>query len=343
MKPPKKSKPTKKGGKALSYVRSFAQAKRGAKSLGPLKLLPGEWVAKGTGWNMIALPYERGSLDFRVLMNQYNENLSFSFVDDNVPNRGLRGKICMKKPSREFDQFVVTLDYQQEIRQVVAEDRPKSGLAGDPGLAIHHEPGLWLYMKNLRTEGIDIARLSSIPHGNSVLALGRSYTVKGMPKIPPLSGMPLGPFEDILSSSFNWKKDKYLRPYKHYIENPFMGNVSAPGFPGFSPADMNAILNFANKGVKVKRTTVLEVDTEIEDGGISNIPFIVKQAEAVSMKSTFWIQELNKLGPDRKPILRMQYSQVVMLDFFDPRPDGLPGRIAWPHVSIATLVKKINT
>jgi hypothetical protein len=54
------------------------------------------------------------------------------------------------------------------------------------------------------------------------------------------------------------------------------------------------------------------------------------------MRSTFWIQELADLDADGNPKLRLQYSQVVMLDFF-PRRDGLPGPIRWPHVSINTL------
>ncbi len=39
--------------------------------------------------------------------------------------------------------------------------------------------------------------------------------------------------------------------------------------------------------------TVLDLDTTNETGGIHNIPFIVKHANATSMKSTFWIHELN--------------------------------------------------
>ena len=58
----------------------------------------------------------------------------------------------------------------------------------------------------------------------------------------------------------------------------------------------------------------------------------MKHANAASMKSTFWIHELNDDS------LRLQYLQIVMLDFF-PRRDGLPGRIGWPHVSINTLTK----
>ena len=325
--------------------------------LGPLSLLPGKWRGNGTGWNMIALPFKDGPFGFRVLMNQYDEQLEFDKVDDNVPNRGLPGII---DDSSQFDQFVVTLDYQQQVQQVIAEDFPDSGLAGAAGLPIHHEPGLFLYMKNLRTRRhdigagpdatVEIARLASIPHGNSVLALGMSEVVRGAPKIPPIRGLPLGRFGSVDS-------DRYLEPYKHYIDNPFMGTVvGVPGFPGFHPNDMNAILRFANEPLKdeIERTTILTLDTKREAAGIANIPFIEKQADAVSMKSTFWIQELKDPGKGNgygkgkgkgrgkakgKPRLRMQYSQVVMLDFFQPRQDELPGRAQWPHISINTLGK----
>ena len=105
-------------------------------------------------------------------MNQLDEELKFTFVDDDVPNRGL-----LRPGEFDSDQLVVTLDYQQKIAQVAAEDRPDSnGLAGPKGLAIHHEPGLWLYERNRRSKDdqikgdevseveLDVARLASIPH-----------------------------------------------------------------------------------------------------------------------------------------------------------------------------------
>ena len=322
-------------------LRYFKEAVSRDSKLKVLKLLPGEWRGVGTGWNMIALPFQGAPNNFRVLMNQYDEQLSFSFVDGNVPNRGLGSNVAiLPTPPDQFDQRLVTIDYQQTIQQVVAEDFPVSGLAGGEGLAIHHEPGLWLHMKNKKTDGLDIARLASVPHGNSLLALGKSKVVKGKADIPPVSGLPIGRFEDIDTAGYDFNDDPYLLPYKHYIDNPFFGNLSsAGGFPGFSPNNMNAILEFANKGVRVKETTILSVDTEVEDGAVTNIPFVVKQAEPTSMKSTFLIQELRGKAPDGKPKLRMQYSQVVMLDFFSPREDGLPGRATWPHVSINTLEK----
>ena len=325
--------------------------------LGPLELLLGVWKANGTGWNMIALPFHGApappaGFKFRLLMNQYDEELKFTFVDDDVPNRGLS-----RPDASAPDQFVATLDYQQKIAQVAAEDRPTSnGLAGLPGLPIHHEPGLWLYEKNRRSKEdlmkdneatqvkLNIARLASIPHGNSVLALGYSAIQKGMPEIPPISGLPSGRFEDVLTPDHDFRDaanpDPYLEPYRHYIEKPFMGNVPGGiGFPGFSPADMNQILRFANQGVNIFRTTTLTVDSTIKSGGIRNVPFSVREAEPVSMKSTFWIQELAEKDENGKRKLRLQYSQVVMLNFFRPREDEFPERAVWPHISIATLEK----
>src|SRR5688500_9957758 len=87
-------------------------SKRGAPSpleLGPLEPLVGVWIGCGTGWNMIALPFQGApappaGFKFRLLMNQYDEELRFTLVDDDVPNRGL------SRPGHsDPDQFVVTL------------------------------------------------------------------------------------------------------------------------------------------------------------------------------------------------------------------------------------------
>jgi hypothetical protein len=171
---------------------------------------------------------------------------------------------------------------------------------------------------------MDIARLATIPHGDSVLAMGRAMVIDGPPTIPNISGLPIGVNQDI-------DNNPYLGPYKAFHgPNKFRGL--------FDSVTPNDLLREANNGVKIKRTTILDVDTDIPTGGIVNIPFIVKQANATTMRSTFWIQELEDLDSNGKPKLRLQYSQTVMLDFF-PRNDGQPGLIRWPHVSINTLEK----
>jgi len=308
--------------------RCLEVAEAGDPDLGPLQNLPGTWRNEpnlsGRGWNMIALPFARPPFNYRLLLNQYNEELTFSFVDKAVPNRGIdaSGSITEK------DQLVVTLDYQQKIRQIAAEDRiampngelPESGDAGAVNMDIHHEPGLWLHMLNFRTNELDMARLASIPHGDSVLALGKS-TPDGDSTIPTINPLPIGVSQDV-------GNNPYLSPYKHFQTNKFKGL--------FDPTDPSALLRAATPQNIVK-TTILEVDSTLESGGVVNIPFIVDQANAASMKSTFWIHELEP-GADGKSKFQMQYLQVVMLDFF-PRRDGNPGLIAWPHVSFNTMEK----
>ncbi|MEU8662601.1 heme-binding protein [Actinoplanes philippinensis] len=304
--------------------RHLEPARTGDPDLGPFALLPGTWANKpnlpGRGWNMIALPFApadgQGGPPFRLLVNQYNEELKFQLVDKAVPNRG----VDLAGP-KNTDQKIVAIDYEQAIAQIVADDFPQSGLAGPPDLAIHHEPGLLLnLLDQVDIGGPRIARLATIPHGDSVLALGDFRTDPGAPNIPAVNSLPIGVSQDL--------NNPYLAAYKHFHDNPFQ-NL-------FDPTDPTALLKAANQGVNIRQTTVLEFDSTVERAGISNIPFVVKQANASEMKATFFLQEIEEA--DGSVRLRLQYVQVVQLDFF-PRGDGGPGRIKWPHVSINTMEK----
>ena len=260
---------------------------------------------------------------FRLLVNQYNEQLKFNLVDKAVPNRGIvRPAPC----TINSDQKVVTLDYEQSIAQIAAADFPDSGgLAGAVGAAIHHEPGLFLSMSDPNgVGGPDIARLATIPHGDVALGLGNARVVTEPVTIPNINSLPLGVNQDLANP--------YLAPYKHFHDNLFQGL--------FDPTDPTALLTVANADVTIVRTTVLEFDTTVATGGISNIPFIVEHANASEMKATFFIHELAELDHQGNPRMRLQYAQVVQLDFL-PRFDGGPGRIKWPHVSINTMEKVV--
>lgn len=305
-------------------VREIYVARMDDPELGPFKLLPGTWSnlpsLPGRGWNMIALPFATrpGSpLDYRLLLNQFNEELKFTLVDKMVPNRGIGGGGTV-----ETDQFVVALDYEQMVTQIAVADFPASGLTPPSPAAIHHEPGLFLHMLNEAIDGLDIGRLGTIPHGDSLLALGKSVPVAdGPPTIPPINGLPIGVSHDLNS--------RYLAPYQHFNQNLFQGV--------FNPVTPEKLLIGAVPG-NVLKTTTLEFDSSLPTGGVINIPFVVKQANASAMKSTFWIQELAEKDAKGNPRLIIQYAQVVLLEFFDRR-DGSPGRIQWPHVSINTLEK----
>lgn len=289
--------------------------------LGPLENLKGVWEnlpgLPGRGWNMIALPFisPESQLDYRVLMNQYNEVLNVGFVDEGVPNRGV-----IRPLDENLNQKIVTLDYQQTIKQVLAEDIPVSGLAGNKGLPIHHEPGLWLHMLNLATNGSNIGRMGSVPHGNIFSALGKSDVIAGPPIIPDIDVLPIGATRNIDSG--------YLQPYKFFRDNPLAGL--------FNILEPHELLRKATPQ-NVKETTIINVDTNTLSGGILNIPFIIRHADATEMNSTFWIMELeDEFETDGSPVFILQYMQVVMLEFFE-RFDGVPGDIKWPHVSFNTM------
>lgn len=345
--------------------RELRAAKPVEADLGPLALLPGVWSnlrdpdhpddparnpLAGRGWNLIALPFAKAEerRPYRLLMNQYNEQLVFSTVDDKVPNRG----ITADRPPQRADQLVATLDYQQTIRQIAASDVSASGDAGPAGLPIHHEPGLFLHMKQQRIDGFDIARLATIPHGNAANAIGRSEIIDGPPDIPDLSGFPEGVTDDIATAVAEAADPLgYLFPYHVFAGTPFRGVIpeSVTEFPGFGPANANALLqgfieetkNPAAPERPILRTTVLDLGTDAAEAGIVNIPFIERQADAAEMRSVFWIMEQDAEGPLGGPRLLLVYSQFIYLDFFD-RFDGKPGLIRWPHVSINVMEKVAN-
>lgn len=321
-----------------SATRAFQVDDGQSDSLGPLAELRGTWSSPVQGWNLIALPFKDPSAPFnyRLLMNQYGETLEFSFVDENIPNRGI-------DPGADgiTDQLITGLDYQQVINQVAAEDSPASGLlaSNEPGKnGIHHEPGLLLHIMNKTTqddgENLSVARLATIPHGDSVLAMGKvTDWYDGPPTIPDLNALPVRATQDLNSP--------YLAPYKHFEDSPFFGTVppTLPQFPGLFATNANAILQFALGTLNVKRTMAMHFDTKFSTGGIVNIPFIVKEANATEMIATFWIMEL-ETPEGAPPEFAMQYSQTVFLDFF-PSSDDPTQLIRWPHVSINTMRRMV--
>ena len=348
--------------------------KTGDDKLDIIKLLRGTWVSQSSGWNLIALP--ASSLDlkdkpafpsksFRLLMNQYGETLKFNAPDTGVPNRGLIPDAAggqTKVTTDEPDQLIDAIAYEQIVVQKEVADFPESisGVRAENGEPIHHEPGFFLQFLNhiptgtspdvedgKATKTLSIARMGNIPHGNSVLAMG---FVTHDPIIEDDDAFP----ERIEKNESN---KKYFEPYDHFESHPFFGCVDtkkAPGFPGFFPSNVHAILQFVQNGLKVKKTTVLNFDTKFQSVNnnpestpsseipISNIPFLKREANVTEMHASFWIMELEKENSCDSPKFVMQYSQTVYLEFFDSKvlgKDGKPLPIRWPHVSINTLIK----
>lgn len=318
-----------------------------------IELLKGTWISREQGWNLIALPSSAPN-NFRLLMNQYGESLRFNVPDKGVPNRGVKPDAGGKTidPNDETDQLIDAISYEQIVVQVAVDDFPASQKREKNGNPIHHEPGFFLQFLNHISVGhkeedgedngpdeeLKIARLATIPHGNSVLAMGTVEIKYGAPEIPKENALPERIDNDL-------EKNLYLSPYKHFEDTHFFGAVprTVAGFPGFFASDANAILKFAMpKKDRIKKTTILNFDTKYRNElltgiPISNIPFVTRESETTEVHATFWIMELHKTDEAKDPEFIMQYSQTVYLEFFDSDEPGK--RIRWPHVSINTLVK----
>ncbi len=274
--------------------------------LGPLAALSGTWSGTG-GWNLIAVPgVIHGQETFTLLIQEMTQTISFEPIQALVPDRG--GPVgTMMIPGLRYDQTVFVADQPDQL--------------------MHIENGMWLLLPlpepplagsekpppDLPTR---IARLSTIPHGNSLAATGVLSQFAGAPVIPDNSALP-----DLGTVPFLAGYDEDYTLFRD---------------PRFSPSNPNKTLQDANQGIEFLQTITLDVSTD-NGGGIANIPFITTQADARSLRSTFWIETVKLLGTTT-PILRLQYSQQIDL-FFMPRPDG-QGLIKWPHVSVATLTKQ---
>lgn len=308
--------------------RVTVQAVRQDDRLGPMGDLPGTWSNapraaglpdfSGHGWNLIALPHAASPTSFMLMANQYDEELRFGpDLTGPVMNRGV-----------PRDQSIFALEYRQRITQRAAAVHPQPADPLDPptgsGPGIHLEPGFLLHVASEVDPHFDVARLGSIPHGDGVLAVGSAKSEAGPPDLAAAlatSGLPIGSVTNL--------DDRYLEPYKFLDANRLKGI--------FTPLLPAALLEGVIDPASVVRTTTLDFDTANPTSAIANLPFVTSQANATTLRSIFWIQELAPVGV-QPPVFVLQYLQVVMLQFF-ARTDGRPGLIHWPHVSINTLVR----
>lgn len=298
-------------------------------SLGVLSDLAGTWV--GTGFNLIELPNMNQAQPgpppkdkFRVMLNATSETLIFSDIAGEIINRG----------NAQADIGYFGLHYLQQVLDV---NLPKDNNG------IHLETGLFLNVvpSDVPKEGPSIARLGSIPHGDSILAQGSTFVINGGPKIDPADPTP---FTIENGKRVNDTSEAYLALLK---------NATPP--PGIAPEvimNPNILLEDAIKGQNIVNTVVIQLDANPIDGvgnvpantqvgGITNIPFINVNANATTLSAIFWIETVQEA--DGSTFLQLQYTQTVILDFpvFGAPPESPVTPIKWPHISVATLRKQV--
>ena len=274
--------------------------------LGPLADLPGFW--QGTGFAVTARPNFSGGNKNGIFLelNLLQETIEIRSIGSPVFNRG----------SMQDDIAIYGLTYLWRVTDSVT------------GGALHIETGMWLNIPPTTEPKSDasIARLASIPHGNSICTVGfhEDVVFKGLPAIPAANTVP---FKINTAPPPPGSKNPFPE-YDLSQSNAFRTNPLPEKIKQQWLDDPNSMLREALEGQNLTKITRLITNTGPASGGIDNIPFIAKNADALSLESVFAIETV-EISPGND-FLQLQYSQTALLNF-----KGL----SFPHVSVGTLIK----
>ncbi|QQX81946.1 hypothetical protein JK628_09100 [Shewanella sp. KX20019] len=280
--------------------------------LGPLAGLVGTWVSQRfSGFNVMPIPQVTAPNGFILKNHSYYEVITFSAIQGKVANRA--GK---------YEQDAYTLFYEQRV--FFADGLQANEL-------VHAENGSWLHQVTgpqgqnpLNTEPYiptppapnpiptqdpltEIVKQVSVPHGNSILALGGVKEVCAEPTIPVANCLPIDAPE-----AFN-----------------AVYGTNIPTNPNINPnvlLDL-ALKQLADKGISVTNTKAITVDSS-NNGAIANTPFMKKNSDVSKFTTTYWLEQLST-GQ-----LQLQYTQNITLDL----PIG-GNTYKFPHITANTLTK----
>jgi hypothetical protein len=301
--------------------------------LGALQMLVGTWTNQalpgGQGgpdspysYNLMVLPQTdpAATPEGFILKNmQYYEEITFSAIHGNAANRGGTGvQVCNP------------LFYEQRIYISEASGTPATNTL------VHAENGSWLVLSSsYQLEGPystgpevpgstpptgfpALVKQISVPHGNSVLALGEAppfplQPQSGKPSIPDLTNtvIPLG------IGDMPYITQSLGNPNLKYTANP------------------NAPLADALTKVDVANYIMFQVDSNFPSGAgqVTNIGFEQQHAEVVQYSATYWLEQLE--GSDGYN--QLQYTQTIVLQI---PINGKP--VHFPHVTSNTLTRVQN-
>ncbi len=298
-------------------------------SLGPLESLVGTWTnqnihgtdkggpASPYAYNLMVLPQvDSSSPTGYILKNfSYYEEITFSSIHGNAPNRGGMGT-----------QVANTLFYEQRV--YFADGPNKDAL-------VHAENGSWLFLSdrlqllgpygdgegpNVGTETLpdskvptqeyDIVKQMSVPHGNSILSAGK-YIEKSSGS-PVITAPPV-----VLPTGVN--TDQYSVQSVGNLNPAFTNNPNQP---------LIDALNVQNADKYIQ----LYVDSNNGGHPVTNIGFEQQHAKVTRYYANYWLEAFGG-SPE---YTQLQYSQTILMDI----PIAGVGVVSFPHITANTLTKK---
>lgn len=255
--------------------------------LGALEALIGTWNsprgATATGYNVMPLPQTSAPGGYIVKNFPYYEEITFAPIAGTAPNRG--GNLTQTANVLFYEQRVYFADNPQPPPAVQVQD-----------MLVHAENGSWLRMVfGPQVEGpygsatpntlivnpvhpaTEYVKQVSVPHGNSILAVGSATVIGNTKPVFPVANRAVLPFTD--------------------------PTVKDPNTVLQAQLDQ-----LASKGVTVTNTTMITLTTDSAVGGnVSDIHFEQRHATVDRFETTWYIETLND------GTTQLQYSQTMFM------------------------------
>ena len=313
----------------------------------PIGKLVGTWNSSAStpsGYNVMPLPAGNKQMQTPTSSDDwinknfyYYEEMTFTAPGE-APNRG-----------QLFQQGCYGLAYEQRV-YFAPNTAGVGGLVYQPAVAaanenglVHYENGLWLHSQfEAQPEGaygaalpyppIDpgtgqpiptptppanpIVKQVSVPHGNSIMALGAATYIDGLPT------------HDTGTLS----------------ERPFSLDPTIPNPALVLQVRVDELSKLTGKTFK---TTLLSVSTDRGTGGsVTNIPFEVGNADVSGYQMDMWIIDIYDSATDTAPSETvLQYLQKIPMTFYinqSPTPGGKGGegtQETFYHITANSLSK----
>ena len=269
------------------------------RKLGPLAHLVGVW--EGTGYTSIFRPDGQNNKPFFFQQNTTQETLTFIPLIMSVTDRGAIGQEDISLKGLIYEQLIVD---EHDLANV-----------------LHFESGQWLFIPETTVppHKKTVARQATILHGASFTAIGDApeiVPVPGKPTITSVDATPVGPG----ASDPGYLDQFHNAPLLAGLPE---GSIKDPSLLLTHRIATQMMVDVVTFDVSARLTTTASQD---EICGISNIPFLDKNAQVTSLQTTFYVEHIEDgLG---NSWMQLQYLQKIMLNFLN---------INWPHLSVATL------
>jgi hypothetical protein len=230
-----------------------------------------------------------------------------------------------------YAQTAYALFYDQQVRT------PEGPAAGK---IVHLENGAWLHLQTEpqiigpygypsgdplhekgdpvpQPPGMTIAKQISVPHGNSVLALGSFSMRDGSPDIPDAPSV--FPVPDGLNTA----------PYSQALDSPANYQNPQPAFAlGITSTLQQAVSDLESAAKPVLSYIHCHVDT-VNGGAVMNIPFEIRKAALTRYVADYWLLSLDGVNYDT-----LAYVQTMELAIM---VNG--ARYTFPHATANVISK----